>query len=252
MFTPRTTPLTVGELPWQWGIPSVYQCTWWVYYRCLSLSFSPCCWFDGSGENGTGAYTNAKEWLKHFRTPWEVKSVDYEPVAGDIAVFDGEYGHVQFMETDTMYSEYASGNPDSFRNGTFVKKSNLLGFLHYPYNAVVPVERNTNVDQIQTTDTGLRIRTKPNLNAEIVGQVQLGYYNVYDIKEADGYTWYKIEKDRWCADVSTIYLPADEDVLKELERIYKSMKASIDEKDKIIKDRNERLEKINVLSEVDS
>ena len=248
MFVPRTTPLTVGEMPWQWDIPSQYQCTWWAYYRCLSLSFSPCCWFDGSGANGDGAYTNAKEWLKHFRDPWEVKGVDYEPVAGDIAVFDGNCGHVQFMETNTMYSEYASGNPDSFRNGTFEKKSNLLGFLHYPYNAVVPVERNISVNQIQTTDTGLRIRTKPSLNGEIVGQVQLGYYNVYDQKDADGYTWYKIEKDRWCANVSTIYLPAEDDILKELERIYKSMKASIDEKDKIIKDRNDRLNKIEEIA----
>ena len=250
MFTPRTSPVEYGTKPYAWNISpeKIYQCVWFAYYRSLEAGFSAPCWYEGSGETGYGAYTNAKEWLKNYRSPWEVKDTNYIPVAGDIAVFDGEYGHVQFMETSTMYSEYSSGDPNSFKNGNFAKKSNLLGFLHYPYEPLNPVERNTNVDQIQTTDEALRIRTKP--NGDIVGHVQLGYYNVLDKKKDDNYTWYKLAKDRWCADITTIYLPAENDALKELERIYNSMKASIDEKDALLKEREERLNEIHTLSEV--
>lgn len=244
MFTPRTTPVKEGEKPFAWDVPSVYQCTWFAYYESLFHNLSAPCWFDGSGSEGYGSYTNAKEWLKHYRDPWEVKGVGYTPVQGDIAVFDGQYGHVQFMETDTMYAEYRSGNKDSFANGIFTKSSNLLGFLHYPLSTVDPVERNTNVNQIQVTDDTLRIRTKPSLNAEIVGHAQLGYYNVLSEKNADGFTWYQLAKDRWCANVSVIYLPAQDDVLKELERIFTTMRTTIEEKDKQLAKTNEKIRKI--------
>lgn len=227
MFTIRTTPLTNGEAPWRWDVSSVFQCTWFVFYRCLSAGLSEPCYFDR--ETKTGSYTNAKDWLANFREPWEVKGLDYTPRAGDIVVYDGTYGHVQFMETDVMYSEYSNGNPDSFRNGKLSDyKGNVLGYLHYPLEAVQPVERNTSVNQIQTTDTELRVRTKPSLKGEVVGYVQLGYYDVLDTKVADGYTWYKLAKDRWCANVSTIYLPSDDtDIIREIEVYFNSMKEKI-------------------------
>ena len=157
-----------------------------------------------------------------------ITDLNYQPVAGDIAVFDGEYGHVQFFETEVMVSEYSSGDPNSFRVKKFERKGNLLGFLHYPYSPILPVERNTSVNQIQTTDEQLRIRTAPSLEAEIVGHVQLGYYNVLDTKKADGYTWYEIQKDRWCADITTNYLPSDEnDFVKQLEKFLNDTKAKI-------------------------
>lgn len=230
MFTPRTTPLIVGEQPWNWSpdCNSKFQCTWWVFYRCLSVSFSAPCYYDR--DTKYGSYTNAKDWLANFREPWEVKGLDYTPQAGDIVVYDGECGHVQFMETDTMYSEYSNGNPDSFRNGKLGEyyNKNILGYLHFPLETVEPVERNTSVNQIQTTDAELRIRTKPSLSGEVVGYVQLGFYNVLDQKSADGYIWYKLAKDRWCANVSTIYLPSDEtDIIKEIEQYFNSMKDKV-------------------------
>lgn len=225
MFTIRTTPVEQGEQPYAWNVPSVYQCTWYGYYRCLEVGLPAPCWWDR--ENKTGSYTNAKEWLQNYRDPWEVKDTDYKPVAGDIAVFDGQFGHIQFLETDTMFSEYSNGDPNSFKNGKFEKRSNLLGFLHYPLNSVQPVERNENVDQIQTTDSSLRIRVKPSLNAEVVGYVQVGYYNVLATKEADGYTWYKLATDRWCANVSTNYLPSNQDIIKQIEIYINSIKQQV-------------------------
>lgn len=227
MFKVRTEPVKYGEAPYKWGIDSVYQCTWFVYYRIaeLGLGWEFPTWWDR--ETKTGSYPNAKEWLKNYRDPWEVKGVDYTPVAGDIAVFDGTYGHVQFLETDVMYSEYSNGDPNSFRNGKFEKKSNLLGFLHYPLKGVPNVERNTSVNQIECTDEALRIRTKPSLSAEIVGHVSKGYYNVLDTKENDGYTWYKIATDRWCANVGTVYYPVAEDFVKQLEEFLNYTRAKI-------------------------
>ena len=251
MFKIRTTPVEQGTQPYNWNTDSIYQCTWYAYYRALEVGFSAPCYYDRNDK--LGSYTNAKEWLKNFREPWEVKGLDYKVQAGDIVVYDGEYGHVQFMETNSMFSEYASGNPNSFKNGKLDEYYNktILGYLHFPLSPVEPVERNTSVNQIQTTDAELRIRTKPSLSAEIVGYVQLGFYNVLDIKENDGYTWYKIAKDRWCASVSTIYLPSDEtDIIKEIERYFNSMKGKINELNNKNVDLEKKLKQIHELSDV--
>ena len=229
----RTTPVSEGTKPYAWGVESVYQCTWYAYYRALENGMSAPCYWDRATK--TGSYTNAKDWLENYREPWEVKDPSYTPKAGDILVYDGEFGHVIFMETDVMTSEYRNGDPNSFRNaklGDF--KGVLLGILHYPYEPLNPVERNENVAQIETTDDTLRIRTEPSLEAEIVGHVQIGYYNVLDSKENDGYTWYEIAKDRWCADITTKYLPVEEDFIKEFERYIVGLKTTI----KNIKDEN--------------
>lgn len=229
MFKPRTSPVEVGTVPYNWTAESIYQCTWYAYYRALEVGFSAPCWWDRATK--TGSYTNAKDWLVEYRDPWiPITDPSYVPCAGDIAVYDyAEFGHVIFLETETMTSEYRAGREDSFCNaklGDFNGK--LLGFLHYPFNSVLPVERNENVNQIQTTDESLRIRTEPSLEGEIVGHVQLGYYNVLDEKENDGYTWYEIEKDRWCANITVNYLPSSEtDFIRQLEKFLNDTKAKI-------------------------
>ena len=231
MFTPRTSPVKEGTKPYAWGIDSQYECTWFCYFRCQeAMTVSPPCFYEGHGSSGYGSYTDAKDWLECYRDPWiPITDTNYKPVAGDILVYDGEHGHVIFMETDTMTSEYRKGDPNSFRNAKLGDyKGKLLGVLHYPYQPINPVERNENVTQIETTDSTLRIRTKPSLDGEIVGHVQLGYYNVLDEKENDCYTWYEIEKDRWVANVTTKYLPSTGgDIIRKIEEYFNSMKSEI-------------------------
>ena len=250
MWTPRTQAVKEGEKPFIFGIDSVHECTWFCYYEALWHSLSAPCWYEGSGSKGYGSYTDAKDWIECYRDPWiPITDPNYKPVQGDILVYDGEHGHVIFMETDTMTAEYRKGDPNSFRNaklGDF--KGKLLGVLHYPYQPVNTVERNENVNQIQTTDEALRIRTEPNLNGEIVGHVQIGYYNVLNQKDSDGYTWYEIEKDRWCADVTTKYLPASaDDFVKKIEEYLNGLKGEINvmarQRD-TYKERNERAVKV--------
>lgn len=112
-------------------------------------------------------------------------------------------------------------------------------------NFLEPVDRNESVNQIQTFDDTLRIRTEPNLNGSIVGHVMIGFYNVLDIvpatnadkktykeqKGEDLKEWYEIAKDRWCANVTTEYLPkkADTDISKAIEIIVKACKDLQDE-----------------------
>ena len=74
----------------------------------------------------------------------------------------------------------------------------------------------------------MRIRTEPSLEGEVVGHVQLGYYNVLDQKENDGYTWYEISKDRWCANITVNYLPSsDANFIRQLEKFLNDTKAKI-------------------------
>lgn len=151
-----------------------------------------------------------------------------------VAYYNGKYDTRNRFKSlqelsDFMTTEY----PTRFYHyWTLDKESQMVGgrpehILVCPDN-VFPVERNTNVDQIQTTDEGLRIRTAPSLEGEIVGHVQVGYYNVLQTKEADGYTWYEIGNNRWCADVSTIYLPKQDDIIAEIQRYFDAMKTEIE------------------------
>ena len=250
MWKPRTMPVQQGESPFAWGVDSVYQCTWFCYYEALWHGMSAPTWFDRATK--TGSYTNAKLWLAEYRDPWmPITDPNYKPVQGDILVYDGEYGHVIFMETNVITAEYRSGDPNSFRNAKVGDyQGHLLGVLHYPYAPVSTVERNENVNQIQTTDEQLRIRTAPSLSAEIVGHVQLGYYNVLSEKDADGYTLYEIAKDRWCANITTNYLPAEQNnFVRQLEKFLNDTKAKITALESQNKEMREDYMKIKNISE---
>lgn len=227
MFTPRTTPVKQGEQPFAWNVASQWQCTWFCFYEALFHGYPCPQYWDRTTK--TGSYTDAKYWLQEYRDPWiPITDPNYKPVAGDILVYDGEHGHVIYCETDVMTTEYRNGDPNSFRVAKVGDyNGHLLGVLHYPYETVSPIPRNTSVNQIECTDETLRIRTKPSLSAEIVGHVSKGYYNVLNTKEADGYKWYKIANDRWCADIGIIYYPVAEDFVKQLEEFLNVTRAKI-------------------------
>lgn len=250
MFDPRTTPLVYGEEPWKWDVDSVWQCTWYTFWRFYQVHGI----FPTYQNRATksGSYNNANTWLENYRDPVKPMGKDYVPVAGDIVVYDwSDLGHVAFLETDTMTSSYGNGNPNSFKFQDYRKfNGEIMGFLHSDYYPILPVERNTNVTQIQTTDDQLRIRTAPSLSAEIVGHVQLGFYNVLNESEADGYKWYEIAKDRWCANITTNYLPADEnDFVRQLEKFLNDTKAKITALESQNKEMREDYMKIKNISE---
>ena len=67
-------------------------------------------------------------------------------------------------------------------------------------NVTNPVNRDENKDQLKVLATQLRCRKEPNLKGSIIGIVQTGkYYNYYESKTSDGYTWYRIADNQWIA-----------------------------------------------------
>lgn len=170
-----------------------------------------------------------------------------------VAYYQGKYDTRNRFKSlqelsDFMVNEYPTR---FYHHWTLDKESQMVGgkpehIFVCPDN-VSPVERNTNVNQIQTTDDTLRIRTSPNLSAEIVGHVEKGYYNVLQECEADGFTWYEIASGRWCANVSTIYLPKQDDIIAQIQRYFDAMKSEVSN----LTDENEKLkQKLNEIKAI--
>lgn len=66
-------------------------------------------------------------------------------------------------------------------------------------NVTTNVERNESMEQIEVLVTQLRVRKEASLKGEVLGYANLGFYNVLDKKEADGYLWVKIAEGQWIA-----------------------------------------------------
>lgn len=77
--------------------------------------------------------------------------------------------------------------------------NNILNAKGYVFKSLAnervgtPVARNTKVDQINVLVEQLRARTTPSLNGDILGYINMGYYDIEGTTEADGYTWYKVQ-----------------------------------------------------------
>lgn len=269
MFVIRVTAPVYPQQPYAWGVQSEGQCTWGAYYRCGEALGSYPCWWDR--ETQSGSYTDAKYWLENYRDPWQVKDTNYTPVAGDIAVFDGNYGHVVFIEKMegkvALISDWNRVAPLTYASSQWNTNTGLsgcgklLGYLHYPYHGVEPVPRNTEENQIETTDLALRIRNKPNLQGDIIGHVKIGYYNVLsttgatkaDKEQVEGLEcWYEIDKGLYCANITTLYLPKgdDSEIIKKLKEYIESMEHKIAEKDKENSQLIQKLNDIHEISEV--
>ena len=159
-----------------------------------------------------------------------------------VAYYHGSYDTRSFKTLKEMSAWMVANYPERFyHNWSLEKESRMVGgspdkILVRP-QTVKTVEIDPTKNQVETTDNTLRIRNEPSLSGTIVGHVSLGYYNVLSIKEAlpedkekdDIKCWYEIAKDRWIANITTIYHEASgEDVLKELEKYFNALKRSID------------------------
>ena len=142
-------------------------------------------------------------------------------------------GHVGIVEkvissTQVMTSESGYGN-FVFKNKTRSKGTGNWGagsaykFRGFIYNPAVTsstvngstnsssstttkvptVARNTNVNQIYVSVTNLRVRSTPSTSGSSIGYASKGYYNYYDTKTANGYTWYRIGTNQWIAHSSS-------------------------------------------------
>jgi len=74
-----------------------------------------------------------------------------------------------------------------------------------------PVSRNTKVDQVEVLIDNLNLRQSYSITSKRIGYIKKGIYNVKNIKNNEGYTWYNIE-NYWIAgnDNWTKYYPKEE------------------------------------------
>lgn len=72
---------------------------------------------------------------------------------------------------------------------------------------VPPVERNESANQLLEKSDHLRVRMQPSLQGTVIGYLKPNaYYNYYDVITAEGYDWYKIAENQWCAKTSTMVI----------------------------------------------
>lgn len=109
-----------------------------------------------------------------------------------------------------------------------------------------PVLKDETKDQLIVNVDDLRIRKNPSINSDILGLTTLnGIYNYYEIKENEGYTWYKIDEKNWIAgnnDWVTIYPKINEDNIENLQSEIETLKKQVnllEQENKILKENNE-------------
>lgn len=258
---PQLEPLKYGEQPYDWTLATARQCTWYCYFRFYQV-FGAFPVYNNRKLKKEG-YNNGKTWLDNYKdaTPhWFKDEPNIEFKQGDVIVFDGNYGHVAFVEVTDGYdkdhclvSNYNLIAPEAFSTDVFERGHILYGSPYNTgkpigllrYETVTPVDRNENVNQVYVNEPTLRVRLAPNLSGEYYCNCPTGYFNVLSQSEADNYTWYQIQEGKYIADIGydndnktgVLFLPAIDNQLELLQKENKELK--------------ETLKTINELSEVD-
>lgn len=117
---------------------------------------------------------------------------------GDVIATGSDYGGSKFYK-----KTYYKGKGYNFSSSYTFK-----GFIYCPYEFAYtvgsPVKRDTEVNQVKISISNLRARATASTSGTVMGYVNPGVYNVKESKKANGYTWFEIEPDMWCALVSGV------------------------------------------------
>ena len=192
--------------------------------------------FNGRSPLG---YPVAKDWKKDTLLPKGDKLKD-----GCVAVFDGNYGHVCFVErkideTHAIITESQYDSNKDLRNYKYWQKrtvelkvgkatlsgvGELLGFI-YPSIKDIRTERK-NKPQIEITEEFVNVRTSANGSIKVDGcYCPMGIYDVLNQKEVDGWIWYKIDSKSWVREGDWLkYYPAEDSLKTENEQLKADMK----------------------------
>lgn len=195
----------------------------------------------------SGGFGNAKEWFATTTLP-----KGYELRDHSIAVFDGNFGHVAFIERriDSTHALITESNYDSnksLRNWKYWQKrvvelivgkatlsgiGNLIGFIYLPVNDK-RVLRDTSLNQIQITEEFVNVRKSANGERYQGLFCPQGIYNVLAFKDAGNYKWAKLDTDSWVAiwdninnckvSWATIYEIEEDKTIKELKAQIKEL-----------------------------
>lgn len=89
-----------------------------------------------------------------------------------------------------------------YKDYTTIKNANKYSFKEVPKEIVkvgTPIPKDTDNDQVQVLVPELNVRNKPTTSATKLGFANIGFYDIINSSEADGYTWYEIEENKWIA-----------------------------------------------------
>lgn len=124
-------------------------------------------------------------------------------------------------------------------------------FEAYNYSGdvkVTPVvDRNESINQIKVVASQLRVRTEHNTTSTAIGYAVVnGIYNCYETYKDANYTWYRIADNQWIASDGTWV-----EVLEVIDykKLYEELKVTTNNMQKTIMDLEDRLHKINELSQ---
>lgn len=135
----------------------------------------------------------------------------YEMMPGDLCIWwnDSTAGHIAIYDRwddKGNCNWFFSQNPGASK----VQRCEGIGTLHAfrlkkkeepkPKPEITPnVERDEHKNQIEVKVEKLRVRTTPSLNGEVLGTAKKGFYNYFEIVDAEGYNWYRIADNQWVA-----------------------------------------------------
>lgn len=131
---------------------------------------------------------------------------------GDVVIWTGGYGgHIAVFDNfDGNQNWYFSQDPD-LNTPCMIRNCNMDGIHAFRRKKEVPptpepspvitpnVERDEYKNQIEVKVEKLRVRSEPNLNGNIIGFANVGFYNYFETKEEDNYIWYRIAENNWIA-----------------------------------------------------
>ena len=208
------------------------NCTQYVVCRSYSASEveQPYIMFKN---RSAGSYPNAKNFFDETILP-----KGYDLKEGCIAVFDGNYGHVAFVEeviddTHAVISQSQYSSNKNRRDYMYWEKRTvklvvgqtsmsgigaLIGFIYIPYKDI-RVKRDSTKHQIEITESMVNVRTSPNGDVFCKGlYAPKGIFNVSNVQTVDGYKWYELEEKHWCREGEWLkeYDVSNEDYYKDL------------------------------------
>ena len=128
---------------------------------------------------------------------------------GDILVSQSGWKSTRFWTSRiTKASGYSNGANYYFQ-----------GFIYNPWLKELPESKeDRSKDQLRVDIDYLRVRTAPSLSAESLGYAAIGFYDVLERKEADGYAWCKVG-DYWMAETDgSHFIPKEDEEVEKLRK----------------------------------
>lgn len=184
-------------------------------------------------------YPTAKDWIKYTLLP----TGDYIR-DGCGAVFNGNYGHVCFVErkiddTHAIITESQYDANKDLRNYKYWNKrtvelqvgkatlsgvGELIGFIYPPIKDIRTTRQNK--AQIEILEEYVNVRTSANGSIKVDGcYCPMGIYDVLNQKEVDGWIWYKIDSKSWVREGDWLkYYPEENSLKEENEQLKADMK----------------------------